>query len=336
MKFNAKQIAEILGGECQGDSQAQVERIERIEDATPGSLTFLANPQYTPFIYSTQASIVIVNKSFVPENPIKATLIRVDDAYQAFAKVLSFYDQIKKSKTGIEERVHIHPTAKIGKDVFIGSFTYIGENTVIGDGVKIHQHCYIGNDVIIGNNTHVNQGVKILDMCLVGNNVTLHAGVIIGSEGFGFAPKGTEGYNKVPQIGNVVIHDEVEIGANTTIDRATLGSTVIYKGVKLDNLIQIAHNVEIGENTVMAAQCGVAGSTKIGKNCMIGGQVGIAGHLNIGDGVKIAAQSGLTKSVKAGEIIMGSPAQPISEFRKSFILLRQLPKLIADLKKNDI
>jgi len=333
MKFKASQIAELLEGECRGDASIELDRIEKIETATEGSLTFLANPQYTPYIYTTRASAVIVNENFTPEEPISATLIHVPNAYQAFAKVLAYYDKIKKSKSGIESPVYIHPTATIGKDVFIGAFTYIGENAVIGNEAKIHQSCYVGNDVKIGAHTHLSQGVKVLDMCEIGSHVVLHAGVIIGSEGFGFAPKGNEGYNKVPQIGNVIIHDEVEIGANTTIDRATIGSTIIHKGVKLDNLIQIAHNVEIGENTVMAAQCGIAGSTKIGKNCMIGGQVGISGHINIGDGVRIAAQSGLSKSIKAGETIMGSPAQSISDFKRSFVLLRQLPSIVAEFTR---
>ena len=336
MIFTARQIAGILNGTVEGNPDAQVSTVSKIEEGTPGSLSFLANPKYTEYIYTTQASAVIVGKDFKPQQTLSTTLIRVDDAYQSFAKLLEYYNKLNKDKKGREEPSYVSPSAKIGSDVYIGAFVYIGENAVVGNAVKLYPGTYIGDDVNVGSNTTLFQGVKVYHGCVIGNDCTLHAGVVIGGDGFGFAPNAENKYAKVPQIGNVVLEDRVEIGANTTIDRATLGSTIIRKGVKLDNLIQIAHNVEIGENTVIAAQTGVAGSTKIGKNCMIGGQVGIIGHITIGDKVMIAAQSGIGGNLKDGEIVQGSPAFGVGEYKRSYVVFRKLPELnakIAELEK---
>jgi len=297
MKFSAKQIAELLNGEIEGNPKVEVNNLSKIEEGKKGSLTFLSNPKYTHFIYSTAATIVIVNKDFVAEQPVRSTLVRVEDAYQAFAKLLEIYNQIKLNKTGISERASIAQSASVGKNVYIAEFAFIGENVEIADNVKIYPQTFVGDNTIIGNNTILYSGVKIYSDNIIGNNCTFHSGVIIGADGFGFAPNCDNNYMKVPQIGNVIIEDNVEVGANTTIDRATLGSTIIRKGAKLDNLIQVAHNVEIGENTVIISQTGIAGSTKIGKNCLIGGQVGIVGHLKIADNVKIEAQSGVASSI---------------------------------------
>lgn len=339
MEFTAAQIAELLHGSVEGNPEAKVNKLSKIEEGTPGSVTFLANPKYTPFIYQTDASIVIVNNSFKPEAPLKegTTLVRVGDAYQAFTVLLSAYNQIRRNKKGIDSQSSIAGSAKIGKDVYIGAFAFIGDNCEIGDNVKIYPNVYVGDNVKIKGNTIIFAGATIYSDCEIGAECTIHSGVIIGGDGFGFAPNSENNYAKVPQIGNVVVEDYVEIGSNTTIDRATLGSTIIRKGVKLDNLIQIAHNVEIGENTVIAAQTGVAGSTKIGKNCMIGGQVGIIGHLSIADGVKIAAQSGIGSNIiNKGEIVQGSPAFPIGDYKRSYVVFRSLPVLydrIAELEK---
>jgi UDP-3-O-[3-hydroxymyristoyl] glucosamine N-acyltransferase len=331
MKFSAKQIAGLLNGKVEGDENAEVSKLSKIEEGKPGSLSFLANPKYTQYIYSTKASIVIVGKDFVPEQKISVTLIRVDDPYQSFAKLLEIYNQIKLNKEGISEKAHISNGAVIGKNVYIGEFAFIGDNAEIGDNVKIYPQTYIGDNTTVGENTRIYAGVKIYSDNVIGKNVTIHSGVIIGGDGFGFAQQKTENnYMKVAQIGNVIIEDFVEIGSNTTIDRATLGSTIIRKGAKLDNLIQIAHNVEIGENTVIVAQSGVAGSTKIGKNCMIGGQVGIIGHLHIADNVKIAAQSGIGKNItEDGAIVQGSPAFDYHEYQKSYVYYRKLPSIVS-------
>ena len=272
MKFTAQQIAELLKGSVEGNPQVEVSGLSKIEEGKPGTLSFLANPKYNAYIYTTKASIVIVNSAFEAENPVEATLIRVADAYKSFASLLEIYNQIVNDKKGIEQPSFIDPSATIGKDVYIGAFAYIGKNSVVGDGVKIYPQCYVGDNVVIKDNTTLFAGCRVYSFCQIGKECNLHAGVIIGADGFGFAPNEQNNYKKVPQIGNVIIEDYVEVGAGTTIDRATLGSTIIRKGVKLDNLIQIAHNVEIGETTVIAAQTGVAGSTKIGKNCMIGGK----------------------------------------------------------------
>ncbi len=329
MIFTAQQIADALNGVVDGNPETEVSSLSKIEEGKKGTLTFLANPKYTSFIYQTQASIVIVNEDFEPEKKISATLIRVKNAYNAFAQLLELYQSTKERKAGISDRAFIADNAVIGKDVYIGEFVSIGEHTVIQDHTKIYPHTTIGSNCKIGSNTKIFSGVNIYDECVVGNECTLHAGVVIGADGFGFAPQDDNNYNKVPQIGNVIIEDRVEIGANTTIDRATLGSTIIRRGAKIDNLIQIAHNVEIGENTVIAAQTGISGSTKIGKNCMIGGQVGIIGHLEIADGVKIAAQSGIGKSIpEENAIVEGSPAFNIRDYQRSYVHFRRLDKLV--------
>lgn len=332
MEFSAQQIADLLEGKVEGDSEVKVNSLSKIEEGILGSLSFLANAQYTPYIYSTKASAVIVNADFEAENKISCTLIRVPNAYKAFAKLLEIYNQLKNDKKGIDKECKISENAEIGEDCYVGAFAYIGENVKIGANSKIFPGCYIGDNTVIGNNALLFSGAKVYADCVIGENVTLHSGVVIGGDGFGFAAN-NDSYDKVAQIGNVIVEDYVEIGANTTVDRATLGSTVIRKGVKLDNLIQIAHNVEIGENTVIAAQTGVAGSTKIGSNCMIGGQVGIVGHLNIGNNVKIAAQSGVSSHVKEDAIIQGSPAFAIGDYKKSYIYFRKLAKLADEIDK---
>jgi len=333
MKFTAEQIAGILEGEVVGNPNAEVSKLSKIEEGTEGSLTFLANPKYINFIYETKATITIVNNTFVPENEISTTLIKVEDAYKSFSKLLEFYNQVKLNKTGIEVPCVLPESAKHGENLYLGSFSYIGENVVLGDNVKIYPNSFIGDNVKIGNNTIIFAGAKIYSETEIGNNCTVHSGSIIGADGFGFAPNEEGIYSKVPQIGNVIIEDNVDIGACTTIDRATLGSTIIRKGVKLDNQIQIAHNVEIGENTVIAAQTGVAGSTKIGKNCMIGGQVGIAGHLIIGNGVRIQAQSGVGRNIKDNETLQGSPSFGYSEYSKSYVHFKNLPKIVAEIEE---
>ncbi len=328
MEFTAAQIAGMLEGSVEGDEQVSVDRLSKIEEGTPGSLSFLANPQYTPFIYETKASVVIVNDSFAAERPVAATMIRVPDAYSAFARLLELYDQIKHDKKGISQQAFINGSAEIGDDVYIGEFSHVGSASVIGAGSKIYPQAFIGDRVRIGKGVLIHPGVRILSDSVIGDQVTLHSGVVIGGDGFGFAPN-SENYEKVAQIGNVVIEDHVEIGANTTIDRATLGSTIIRKGVKLDNLIQVAHNVEIGAHTVIAAQTGIAGSTTIGAYCMIGGQVGIAGHIKIGDRVKIAGQSGIQSDLADEEVVMGSPAFDFMEYKKAYIYFRKLHKLLG-------
>jgi UDP-3-O-[3-hydroxymyristoyl] glucosamine N-acyltransferase len=336
MQFTAQQISDLLQGTIEGDSSVIVNKLAKIEEGTEGSLSFLANPKYAPFIYTTKSSIVIVNKNFVAEEPVQLTLIRVDDAYKSFAKLLEVYNEVLQNKKGIEEHSFVSPSAQTGKDVYIGAFAYAGDNVKIGNKAKIYPHVYLGDHVEVGENTVIYAGVKIYTQCKIGANCTIHAGVIIGADGFGFAPNEGD-YKKVPQIGNVIIEDNVEIGANTTIDRATLGSTIIRKGVKLDNLIQIAHNVEIGENTVIAAQTGIAGSTKIGRHVMIGGQVGMIGHITIADNVKIAAQSGVGTSITTpGEIVQGSPAFNIADYKRVYVVFKKLPlleKKIDELEK---
>ena len=337
MKFTAAQIAEILEGEVVGNPSAEVFKLAKIEEGTEGSLTFLANPKYVNFIYSTEATITIVNNDFVPENELTTTLIKVDDAYQSFSKLLEYYNQVKLMKSGIEQPSVISENVTYGKQLYLGSFSYVGKNVTIGNNVKIYPNCFIGDNVTIGDNCIFFAGVKIYSETEIGNNCNFHSGSVVGSDGFGFAPTEEGTFNKIPQIGNVIIEDDVEIGANTTIDRATLGTTLIRKGVKLDNHIQVAHNVEIGENTVIAAQTGIAGSTKIGSNCMIGGQVGIAGHITIGNNVRIQAQSGVGKNINDGEVLQGSPSFGYADYSKSYVHFRNLPKIVADieeLKKN--
>lgn len=332
MKFTAEQIAGILEGEIVGNPNAEVFKLSKIEEGSEGSLTFLSNPKYANFIYTTDASVTIVNNTFVAENDIKTTLIKVEDAYCAFAKILEFYNQAKNNKTGIEPQTVISENVKYGENLYLGSFSYIGANVVLGNNVKIYPNCFIGDNVIIGNNVSIFAGAKVHSETEIGNNCAIYSGAIIGADGFGFAPNPDGTFSKIPQIGNVIIEDNVDIGACTTIDRATMGSTIIRKGVKLDNQIQIAHNVEIGENTVIAAQTGVAGTTKIGKNCMIGGQVGIAGHISIGNNVRIQAQSGVGRNIKDNEILQGSPSFGYSDFSKSYVHFKNLPKIIAELE----
>lgn len=333
MKFTAAQIAGILEGEVVGNPEAEVFKLSKIEEGTEGSLTFLANPKYINYIYSTQATVTIVNNTFEPEQEITTTLIKVEDAYKSFSKLLEYYNQVKLMKSGIEQPSVISDGVTYGSDLYLGSFCYVGKNVTIGNNVKIYPNSFIGDNVTIGDNCVFFAGIRIYSETVIGNRCTIHSGTIIGSDGFGFAPQEDGTYVKVPQIGNVIIEDDVEIGACTTVDRATLGSTIIRKGVKLDNHIQVAHNVEIGENTVIAAQTGIAGTTKIGKNCLIGGQVGFAGHLVIGDGVKIQAQSGIGKNLEAGEVVQGSPAFNYGDFAKSFVHFRNLPKIVTDLEE---
>lgn len=333
MKFTAEQIAGILEGEVVGNPNTEVFKLSKIEEGQEGSLTFLSNPKYQNFIYTTQASVTIVNKTFVPETNLTTTLIKVEDAYSAFTKLLEFYNQVKLNKTGIENPSFMDETVQYGTDLYLGSFSYVGKNVVLGNNVKIYPNSFIGDNAVIGDNVTIFAGGKIYSETVIGNNCTIHSGAVIGADGFGFAPNPDGTYKKIPQIGNVVIEDDVEIGACTTIDRATMGSTIIRKGVKLDNQIQIAHNVEIGENTVIAAQTGIAGSTKIGKNGMIGGQVGFAGHITVGDNVGIKAKSGITKNVKDGQIMQGSLAFGYTDFSKSYIHFKNLPKIVAELEE---
>lgn len=333
MKFTATQISDILNGEIDGNPKEEVFKLSKIEEGEKGSLTFLSNPKYQSFLYTTKASIAIVNKDFIPDSKIDTTLIRVDDAYTAFSKLLEFYNQIKLDKTGLEKPNYIDDSAKLGEHIYLGAFTYVGENVVIGNNVKIYPNVFIGDNVTVDDNTTIFAGAKIYSESQIGKNCTIHSGVIIGCDGFGFVPNEKGVYNKIPQIGNVIIEDHVDIGSATTIDRATLGSTIIRKGVKLDNQIQIAHNVEVGENTVIAAQTGVAGSTKIGKSCQIGGQVGIVGHLNIGNNVKIQAQSGIGRSLKDNEVVQGSPALGYSDYNKSYVHFKNLPKIVKRINE---
>ncbi len=331
MEFSAQQIAQLLNGTVEGNESVLVNNVSKIEEGATGTLTFLANPVYTNFIYTTDASIVLVNRTLQLDKPVKSTctLIKVDNAYEAFAKLLEIYVQVKGSKSGIEQPSFISTDAQLGNDCYVGAFAYIGQNVKIGNAVKIYPHTYIGDNSVIGDNTVLFSGVKVYHECIIGKNCIVHANTVIGSDGFGFAPNsGGQTFTKVPQLGNVVIEDNVEVGSNTSIDRATLGSTILHKGVKLDNLVQIAHNAVVGENTVIAGLTGIAGSSKVGKNCMIGAQVGVAGHLKIADGVKIAGQSGIGTNIdKEGEIVQGSPAFSIGDYKRSYVLFRSLPKL---------
>lgn len=334
MKFTAQQIAKILDGEIVGDASVEVKALAKIEESKKGDLSFLANPKYMPYIYTSKASIVVVNKSFTPDKKINTTLIKVDDAYTSFSQLLELYNQIKFNKVGLSKKADIDSSSTIGEDVFVGAFTSISEGVILEKNVKIYPNCYIGKNVTIKENTILFSGVKIYHDCIIGANNIFHSGVIIGSDGFGFAPNGNINYKKISQIGNVVVGNDVEIGANSTIDRATMGSTVIGNGVKLDNLIQIAHNVEIGEHTVIAAQTGIAGSSKIGKNCMIGGHVAISGHLSIANEVKIAGQSGIASSIKKeGRIVQGPMAFDIKDFQRSYLIFKKLPEIYKTLNK---
>ena len=339
MEFTASTIAGFLNGEIEGNPDIKVNTIAKIEEGHEGALSFLANPKYEHYIYQTKSSIVLVNKSFVPSASIGATLIRVENSYEALASLLRLVDQARPRKKGIHPSAIIESSAKVGSDVFIGPYAYIGENCIIGDGCSIYPHVYIGDNTRLGINCTINPGVKIYHDCLIGEGCIIHAGSVIGSDGFGFAPQSDNEYMKIPQLGNVVLEDHVEIGANVTIDRATMGSTIIRKGVKLDNLIQIGHNVEVGENSVMAAQTGISGSTKIGRNCMFGGQVGLAGHLKIADGTKIGAQGGILGDVKAeNTVIIGSPAIELKQFMRCSVVFKKLPemKIKIDLLEKEV
>ncbi len=335
MKFTAQQIADLLHGEVEGNPEITVSNISKIEEGKEGTLSFLANPKYTKYIYSTNASILIINKDFKPENKIKSTLIRVDDAYKAFASLLEFYEQMtKETKVGVSEKSHIEDSAVLGENIYIGPFVYIGKNVKIEDNVVVYPNTFIGDNVIVEQGTLIYSGVNIYKDSVIGENCIIHSGVVIGSDGFGFVPQENSEFKKIPQSGNVVIENNVEIGANSTIDRSSIGSTLIKNGVKLDNLVQIAHGVEIGENTVIASQTGISGSTKLGKNCMMGGQSGIVGHLKVADGVKIGAMTGLSKSVtKENSIMQGIPAVNIRNFYKSAIIHNQLPELKKQIDK---
>ncbi len=336
MEFSAKQIAEFIHGVIVGDENATVHTFAKIEEGVPGTISFLSNPKYTHYIYDTKSSIVLVNKDFVPEKEVSTTLIKVDNAYECIAKLLTLYEMNKPKKKGIHPLAFIDPTAKIGENVYIGAFAVIGENAVISDGVAIHSHATICENVIIGENSILYPNVTVYHDCRVGKRCILHAGCVIGADGFGFAPS-PEGYKKIPQIGISILEDDVEVGANTCVDRATMGATIIHKGVKLDNLIQIAHNVEVGNHTVMASQVGIAGSTKVGEWCMFGGQVGLAGHIHVGNHINIGAQSGIPNTVKGeNRTILGSPAIDAKQFFKSSAVFKQLPEMlqtITQLKK---
>ena len=337
MQFTAKQISELLSGTIEGDENVQVAELSKIEDGKAGSLCFLSNPKYESYLYSTEASVVIVGEDFKPTQSFSATLIKVKDPYSAFSVLLEKYNEVlslENSKSGIEQPSFIHPSAKIGKNVFIGAFSYISENVVIGDNTKLYTQVYLGSDTTIGNDCILYPGVKVYTRSVLGSRIIIHSNTVIGSDGFGFAPQTDGTYTKIAQIGNVVIEDDVEIGANTSIDRATMGSTFIRKGVKLDNLIQIAHNVDVGEHTVVAAQTGISGSTKLGRNSVIGGQVGIAGHLSLAKGTQIGAQAGINfNTVEENKQWHGSPAQPLRDWMRASVIFKQLPSVEKRIAK---
>lgn len=333
MEFTAKQIAEFIQGSIEGDENVSVHTFAKIEEGVPGAISFLSNPKYTHYLYDTQSSIVLVNKDLELEKATKATLIRVDNAYEAVARLLTFYEMSKPKKKGIDPLAYIAPTAQIGEDCYVAPFAYIGEHVKIGKGTQIYPHTTVYDNATIGEGCVLYANVSVYHDCKIGNRVTLHSGCVIGADGFGFAPTGN-GYEKIPQIGIVTIEDDVEIGANACVDRSTMGSTVVRKGVKIDNLVQIAHNVEVGENTVMSAQVGVAGSTKIGQWCMFGGQVGIAGHAVIGDQVKSGAQAGIAGSIRKGHVtVQGSPAIEAKNFARSSIVFKNLPEMYSDVNR---
>lgn len=334
MEFTATQIAGLLNGQIEGDPNATVSKLSKIEEGVPGSISFLANPLYTQYLYSTHATLVIISKDYQLTGPVTTTLIRVDNPGTAFARLLEMYNQVKLNKTGISKLAYIAESARHGANLYAGEFAVISENAVLGNNVKIYPQCYVGDNVVIGDNTTLFAGVKVYSDCVIGKDCIIHSGTVIGSDGFRFAPENEEGNRKVPQIGNVVLEDDVELGANCAIDRATLGSTILRKGVKFDNLVHIAHNVEIGENSYLAACNVVAGSTKIGKNCMFSGQVGIVGHLNIADNTIITAQSGISKNInKPGEVYMGSPAFEAGKYRKAYVHFRNLDNLSIRIDK---
>jgi UDP-3-O-[3-hydroxymyristoyl] glucosamine N-acyltransferase len=328
MEFTAAMIAGMLNGTVEGDPETKLHTIAKIEEGHEGALSFLSNPRYETYVYTTGSSAVLVSKDFKPSKKVNATLIRVDDPYMAVARLLAIYEQSKPAKKGIHPTAVIEEGASVGKDVYIGAYAVISENAVIGDGCRIYPHVYVGESARVGTNSILYAGVKVYKECIIGNECIIHGGVVIGADGFGFAPVSDSNYMKIPQIGNVIIEDNVEIGANTCIDRATMGSTIIHKGVKIDNLVQIAHNVVIGGNTVIAAQSGIAGSTKVGKNCMFGGQAGLVGHITIADGVKVAAQTGIISSVKEeNSVVMGTPSMDSRKFMKNYVYFGRLPEL---------
>lgn len=330
MEFTAEQIANVIGGRVEGNKDAKVHTFAKIEEGTEGAISFLSNPKYTHYLYNTKSSIVIVNEDLELEKDVDATLIRVKNAYESIAKLLQIYEASKPKKTGVAPQAYIAPSAKLGNNCYVGPFAYVGEGAEIGDGCQIYPHAVIGDNVKVGTNCIFYPNTTIYQGCKIGNNVTIHAGSVIGADGFGFAPC-ADGYDKIPQIGIVVIEDNVEIGANTCVDRSTMGATVIHKGVKLDNLVQVAHNVEIGENTVMSAQVGIAGSTKVGSWCMFGGQVGLAGHITIGDKTFLGAQSGVPGNLKGGEELIGTPPMNPRAYFKSQAIFRRLPDMYKDL-----
>ena len=329
MKFSAKQIAEFIQGTIVGDENATVHTFAKIEEGIPGAISFLSNPKYTSYIYDTQSSIVLVNKDFEPEREVKATLIKVDNAYESLAKLMTLYEQSHPKRTGIDPLAYVAPTAKIGENVYLAPFACVGDNAEIGDNTELHPHATVGRNAKVGNNCILYTNSNVYHDCIVGNNCILHSGSVIGADGFGFAPT-PNGYDKIPQIGIAILEDDVEIGANTCVDRATMGATIIRKGVKLDNLIQVAHNVEIGSNTVIASQTGIAGSTKVGEWCMFGGQVGIAGHIKIGDKVNLGAQSGVPGSIKSGQSLIGTPPIEMKNFFKSSAVFKKLPEMYME------
>ena len=330
MKFSAKQIAEFIQGTIVGDENATVHTFAKIEEGIPGAISFLSNPKYTSYIYDTQSSIVLVNKDFEPEREVKATLIKVDNAYESLAKLMTLYEQSHPKRTGIDPLAYVAPTAKIGENVYLAPFACVGDNAEIGDNTELHPHATVGRNAKVGNNCILYTNSNVYHDCIVGNNCILHSGSVIGADGFGFAPT-PNGYDKIPQIGIAILEDDVEIGANTCVDRATMGATIIRKGVKLDNLIQVAHNVEIGSNTVIASQTGIAGSTKVGEWGMFGGQVGIAGHIKIGDKVNLGAQSGVPGSIKSGQSLIGTPPIEMKNFFKSSAVFKKLPEMYMEL-----
>lgn len=330
MEFSAKQIAAFVQGEIVGDENATVHTFAKIEEGVPGALSFLSNPKYTPYIYETKSSIVLVNKDFIPEQPINATLIKVNNAYESLAKLMTLYEQSHPKRVGIDPLAYVAPTAQIGKDVYLAPFACVGDGAIVGDGTELHPHATVGRNAKVGANCILYAHATVYHDCIVGNNCIMHAGSVVGADGFGFAPT-PDGYEKIPQIGIAILEDNVEIGANTCIDRATMGATIIHKGVKLDNLVQIAHNVEVGANTVMASQVGVAGSTKIGEWCMFGGQVGIAGHITIGDKVNLGAQSGVPGSLKANQQLIGTPPMEMKPYFKSQAIFRKLPDMYKEM-----
>ena len=337
MKFTATQIAALLAGTIDGNPNAEVWNVAKIEEGQPGMLSFLANPKYTSYIYETQSSVVIVNRDFEPKQPVAATLIRVDDAYASFAKLLAFYDQMSQDKKGVSSLAFVSSTAKLGENLYLGEFAFIGENAVLGNNVKVYPQVYVGDGVRVGDNTILYPGVKLYRNTVIGQRCIVHAGAVLGGDGFGFAPQEDGHYEKIPQVGNVVVDDDVEIGANTTIDRSTMGSTRIHKGVKLDNLVHLAHNVEVGENSALAAQVGVSGSTHLGKNCVVGGQSGFVGHLHIADGSKFGGQSGIMGSIKQeNQEFMGTPIQPLRQYLTSNARFRHIDEMarkIDELEK---